>query len=70
MTNYDGPKRANKIKDGKLGVLVDSQNRKPFEYKDTGKRYPLQIVQFKRDILKISHKPMKIEENFLQNFIV
>ena len=42
MSDYSGPKRTNKIKNGKLGVLVDSQNRKPYEYNDTGKRYPLQ----------------------------
>lgn len=57
MVNYEGPKRTNKVKNGKLGVLVDSQNRKPFEYNDTGKRYPLQIVQFKRDILTSNLHP-------------
>ena len=72
MTNYDGPKRTNKIKDGKLGVLVDSQNRKPFEYKDTGKRYPLQIVQFKRDILSSNlhptQKPVALMEYLVKTY--
>lgn len=57
MTKYDGPKRTNKIKNGKLGVLVDSQNRRPNEYVDKGVRYPLQIVQFKRDILTSNLHP-------------
>lgn len=57
MTKYEGPKRTNKIKNGKLGILVDSQNRKPNEYVDKGVRYPLQIVQFKRDILTSNLHP-------------
>ena len=72
MTNYEGPKRTNKIKDGKLGVLVDSQNRKPFEYNDTGKRYPLQIVQFKRDILSSNlhptQKPVALMEYLVKTY--
>ena len=72
MINYDGPKRTNKIKNGKLGVLVDSQNRKPFEYNDTGKRYPLQIVQFKRDILSSNlhptQKPVALMEYLVKTY--
>lgn len=72
MTNYEGPKRTNKIKNGKLGVLVDSQNRKPFEYNDTGKRYPLQIVQFKRDILSSNlhptQKPVALIEYLVKTY--
>lgn len=72
MTNYDGPKRTNKIKNGKLGVLVDSQNRKPFEYNDNGKRYPLQIVQYKRDILSSNlhptQKPLALMEYLIKTY--
>ena len=72
MTNYEGPKRTNKIKNGKLGVLIDSQNRKPFEYNDTGKRYPLQIVQFKRDILSSNlhptQKPVALMEYLVKTY--
>ena len=57
MVKYDGPKRTNKVKNGKLGILVDSGNRKPYEYQDKGVRYPLQIVQFKRDILSSNLHP-------------
>ena len=72
MTIYEGPKRSNKIKNGKLGTLIDSQNRKPHEYKDTGKRYPLQIVQFKRDILKSNlhptQKPIALMEYLIKTY--
>lgn len=72
MTLYEGPKRTNKIKNGKLGVLVDSQNRKPYEYKDNGKRYPLQIVQFKRDILTSNlhptQKPLALMEYLVETY--
>ncbi len=72
MTDYNGPKRTNKIKNGKLGVLIDSQNRRPFEYNDTGKRYPLQIVQFKRDILSSNlhptQKPVALMEYLIKTY--
>lgn len=72
MTLYEGPKRTNKIGNGKLGVLIDSQNRKPFEYKDNGLRYPLQIVQFKRDILTSNlhptQKPLALMEYLVKTF--
>ena len=72
MTDHLGPKRTNKVKNGKLGVLVDSQNRKPFEYNDTGKRYPLQVVQFKRDILSSNlhptQKPIALMEYLIKTY--
>lgn len=72
MTIYNGPKRGNKIKDGKLGLLVDSGNRKPNEYIDTGLRYPLQLVQFKRDILTSNlhptQKPLALMEYLVKTY--
>lgn len=72
MTKHSGPLRTNKIKNGKLGILVDSQNRKPNEYKDNGTRYPLQIVQFKRDILTSNlhptQKPLKLMEYLVKTY--
>ena len=72
MVKYDGPKRTNKVKDGKLGTLVDSQNHKPNEYNDTGWRYPLQIVQFKRDILTSNlhptQKPIELMEWLVKTY--
>ena len=72
MTRYDGAKRSNKVKNGKLGVLVDCGNKKPDEYVDNGFRYPLQIVQIKRDILK-SHlhptqKPVALMEYLIKTY--
>lgn len=72
MIKYDGPKRTNKIKNGKLGVLVDSQNRRPYEYEDKGVRYPLQIVKFKRDILTSNlhptQKPVALMEWLIKTY--
>lgn len=72
MTKHNGPLRKNKIKNGKLGMLVDSQNRKPHEYKDNGTRYPLQIVQFKRDILTSNlhptQKPVELMEYLVKTY--
>ena len=72
MITYNGPKRTNKVKNGKLGLLVDSQNRKPHEYIDKGVRYPLQIVQFKRDILTSNlhptQKPIALMEYLVKTY--
>lgn len=72
MSDYIGPKRTNKIKNGKLGTLVDSKGKKPYEYKDNGKRYPLQIVQFKRDVLTSNlhptQKPLQLMEYLVQTY--
>ena len=52
MIKYDGPKRSNKVKNGKLGTLVDdNNNKKVHEYVDKGLRYPTQVLKYKRDIL-------------------
>jgi len=51
MIKHEGPKRSNKVKNGKLGRLTDTGNKKAKEYKDTGWRYPTQILKFQRDIL-------------------
>jgi len=72
MTPYNGPLRTNKIKNGKLGILVDAKNRKPNEYEDKGLRYPLQIVQFKRDILSSNlhptQKPVALMEYLVKTY--
>ena len=72
MTDYTGPARSNKIKDGRLGNLVDSGNKKPKEYVDTGKRYPTQVVKFKRDILTCNlhptQKPLALMEYLVKTF--
>lgn len=72
MVEYTGAKRTNKIKNGKLGALIDSGSKKPYEYKDTGLRYPLQIIQFKRDILKSNlhptQKPVALIEYLIKTY--
>ena len=70
MIKYEGPKRTNKIKNGKLGKLVDSGNKKPKEYKDTGFRYPLQIVKFKRDILTSNLHPTQKPVDLLKYLVL
>lgn len=69
MLEYTGPKRKNKIGDGKLGLLSDSGNKKPFEYKDNGKRYPTQIWKFKRDILTSNLHPTQKPVDLLRTLI-
>ena len=72
MITYTGPKRTNKVKNGKLGTLVDSGKGTPKEYQDTGKRYPLQIVEFKRDVLTSNlhptQKPIELMKYLVRTF--
>ena len=72
MTIHVGPKSSSKIKNGKLGLLIDSGNKKPIEYVDNGLRYPLQIVQFTRDILisnlHPTQKPLKLMEYLVKTY--
>ncbi len=71
-TVHEGELRSNKIKNGKLGILVDSSNKKPNEYKDDGLRYPLQIISFKRDVLSSNlhptQKPIALLEYFIKTY--
>lgn len=72
MIKYEGPLRVNKIKNGKLGALIDSKEGKPKEYKDKGIRYPLQIVHFKRDILTSNlhptQKPLELMKYLVETY--
>lgn len=72
MIKHVGKKITNKIKNGKLGTLIDSSNKKPYEYKDNGLRYPLQIIQFKRDILSSNlhptQKPLELLKYLIKNY--
>lgn len=72
MLSYDGPVRSNKIKDGKLGKLTDNNMKRPYEYVDTGKRYPTQVWKFKRDILTSNlhptQKPLLLIEELVKTF--
>ena len=73
MVKYDGPKRGNKVKNGKLGKLVDDNNdKKVFEYNDTGFRYPTQVWKFERDILTSNihptQKPIALYEELIKTY--
>jgi site-specific DNA-methyltransferase (adenine-specific) len=73
MIKYDGPKRSNKVKNGKLGKLVDDKNDKLVkEYVDNGTRYPTQVWKFKRDILTSNlhptQKPVALLEELIKTF--
>ena len=72
MTDYTGKRVTNKIKNGKLGILLDSGTKVPYEYEDKGTRYPLQIIQFQRDILKSNlhptQKPLKLIEYLIKTY--
>lgn len=70
MVKYDGPKRSNKVKNGKLGKLVDDNNDKYVnEYIDTGYRYPTQLWKFKRDTLKYNVHPTQKPVSLLEELI-
>ena len=72
MVKYDGKPRTNKVKDGKLGKLTDTNEKKVFEYHDTGYRYPTQVWRFKRDCLKSNlhptQKPLALIEELVKTF--
>lgn len=72
MIKYDGPLRSNKVKNGILGKLTDTNEKKVFEYHDTGYRYPTQVWRFKRDCLKSNlhptQKPLALVEELVKTF--
>lgn len=73
MVKYDGPKRTNKVKNGKLGKLIDdNNNKKVIEYNDSGLRYPTQVWKYKRDILTSNlhptQKPVLLLEDLIKTF--
>lgn len=72
MIKYEGPKRTNKVKNGKIGKLADNQEKKVKEYNDTGYRYPTQVWKFQRDCLKSNlhptQKPLALCENLIKTF--
>lgn len=70
MVKYNGPKRTNKVKRGKLGDLVNKGGtNRVIEYNDTGYRYPTQLLEYKRDILTKNLHPMQKPVELLKFFI-
>ncbi len=72
MEKHNGPLRTNKVKDGKMGKLTDSGQKKVFEYVDTGFRYPTQVLKFQRDCLKSNlhptQKPLGLLEYLIKTY--
>ena len=72
MVKHDGKPRSNKVKNGKLGTLTDQQEKKVFEYKDTGWRYPTQVWKYQRDCLTSNlhptQKPIELLVNLIKTF--
>ena len=72
MQKYDGKKRTNKVKNGKLGKLIDGGNKMVKEYQDTGWRYPTQVLSFQRDILTSNlhptQKPVALFEYLIKTY--
>ncbi len=54
---HEGNLRSNKVRNGKMGILTDSSEKKVFEHNDTGFRYPTQLLTFQRDCLKSNLHP-------------
>ena len=72
MVKHTGEKRSNKVKNGKMGFLTDSGEKKVKEYIDTGYRYPTQVLSFKRDILTSNlhptQKPIALMEYLVKTY--
>lgn len=72
MVKYEGELRSNKVKNGKLGKLTDASEKKVFEYKDTGWRYPTQVWRYKRDCLihnfHPTQKPVALLESLIKTY--
>ena len=71
MRKHDGKLVTNKVKSG-FGVLVDSGTKKPFEYKDTGYRYPTQVLKIQSERLKKyvhpTQKPVALMEYLIKTY--
>ena len=55
-----------------MGTLTDQQEKKVFEYNDTGWRYPTQVWKFQRDCLTSNlhptQKPIALLEELVKTF--
>ena len=71
-TAHTGELRTNKIKNGTLGVLIDSKSSVPTSYQDDGTRYPIQVLKFNRDCLKSNlhptQKPVALMEYLIKTY--
>ena len=72
MKKHEGPLRSNKVKNGRIGGIADTGNKKVKEYKDNRLRYPTQVWKFKRDILTSNlhptQKPVLLLEEIIKTY--
>lgn len=72
MVEHTGPRRTNKVLNGKIGALCDTSEHMVTEYNDTGKRYPTQVWRFQRDCLTENlhptQKPVALLEQLILTF--
>lgn len=72
MSVHTGPRRTNKVRNGRLGQLVDQQEKRVREYHDTGIRYPTQLLKFQRDCLTCNlhptQKPVALLEYLIKTY--
>lgn len=72
MMKYDGSLRGNRVKNGKLGELIDGNEKRIKEYVDTGWRYPTQLLHFQRDCLTSNlhptQKPIALLEYLIRTY--
>lgn len=72
MIKHNGLPVKNKIKNGKIGSLCDSTEKRPKEYIDNGYRYPTQVWKYKRDILTSNlhptQKPILLLEDLIKTY--
>ena len=71
-TVHTGELRTNKVKNGSLGKLIDSNCGVPTSYRDDRTRYPIQVLKFNRDCLKSNlhptQKPLLLMEYLIRTY--
>ena len=71
-TVHTGELRTNKVKNGSLGKLIDSNCGVPTSYRDDRTRYPIQVLKFNRDCLKSNlhptQKPVALMEYLIRTY--
>ena len=71
-TVHTGELRTNKVKNGSLGKLIDSNCGVPTSYRDDRTRYPIQVLKFNRDCLKSNlhptQKPVALMEYLIKTY--
>jgi site-specific DNA-methyltransferase (adenine-specific) len=72
MVLYNGKPRTNKVKNGVMGKLTDTSQKKVIVYKDNGLRYPTQVLKMQRDTLTSNlhetQKPIALFEYLIKTY--